>query len=126
MIVFDSYAWLEYFAGTEKGRLVEGIIKSEEEILTPAICIGEIKRKYLKENKKYDSRIKFITKRSKIIRIDFNIALKAASLCHEKGLYMIDALVYASALQVNSELLTGDQHFKKFEKIRFLDYTKGH
>ena len=121
MIVFDSYAWVEYFAGSEKGKVVKKIIESQEEILTPAICIGEIKRKYLKENKEHNSRIDFIIKRSKIIKIDFNIASKAASLCHENNLYMIDALVYASALQVNSELLTGDQHLKKLEKIKFLE-----
>jgi predicted nucleic acid-binding protein len=120
MIVFDSYAWLEYFSGSEKGKTVREIIKSSEEILTPSICIAEIKRKYLKENKKYDSRVKFIITRSKIIKIDLNISLLAADISHENKLYMIDALVYACSLSAKSELLTGDQHFKRFKKIRFL------
>ena len=46
MIVFDSYAWLEYFSGSSKGNVVKGIIGSSEEILTPSICLAEIKRKY--------------------------------------------------------------------------------
>ncbi len=120
MIVFDSYAWIEYFAGSEKGKIVREIIKSNEEILTPSICIAEIKRKYLRENKKYDSRIKFIIMRSKIIKIDLNLSLLAADLSHKNKLYLIDSLVYACSLSAKSELLTGDQHFKGFEKVRFL------
>ena len=121
MIVFDSYAWLEYFSGSKKGGVVKAILESEEEILTPAICIAEIKRKYLKEKKEHESRIKFIVSRSKIIKIDFNIALTGASLSEENNLYLIDALVYACAISTNSNLLTGDQHFKGFEKVQFLD-----
>lgn len=120
MIVFDSYAWLEYFAGTEKGRIVKGIINSKEEILTPSICLSEIKRKYLREKKEYKSRIKFIITRSKIIKIDLEISLLAADLSYKNKLYMIDATVYACAIFVNSDLLTGDKHFKGMNKIRFL------
>lgn len=120
MIVFDSYAWLEYFSGSVKGKIVNNIIESQDEILTPAVCVAEIKRKYLKENKEFDSRIKFIIKRSKIIKIDFDIALIAGSLSEKYDLYLIDALIYASALSTNSELLTGDLHFKGLEKVRFL------
>ena len=99
----------------------EMIIESQEEIFTPAVCIAEIKRKYLKESKEFKTRIDFIIKRSKVIKIDLDISLNAASLCEEKELYMVDAIVYASALQNNSELLTGDLHLKGFEKVRFLD-----
>ena len=120
MIVFDSYAWLEYFAGSEKGQTVKEIIGSDEEILTPSVCVSEIKRKYLKEKKEYRSRIKFITTRSKIMKIDLDISLLAGDLSYKNKLYMIDALVYACALFIKSELLTGDQHFKEMDKIRFL------
>ena len=120
MIVFDSYAWLEYFAGSEKGKIVKGIIESKDEILTPSVCIAEIKRKYLREERKHKSRIKFIIVRSKIIKIDLDISILAADLSYKNKLYMIDAIVYACAIFVNSELLTGDQHFKGMNKIRFL------
>lgn len=121
MIVFDSYAWFEFFAGSPKGRIVKEIIESKEEILTPAVCIAEIKRGYLRENKEYESRINFILNRSKIIKIDFNIAQIAASVSFKNKVHMIDSIIYASALSVNSELLTGDLHLKNFEKIRFLE-----
>ena len=120
MIVFDSYAWLEYFAGSEKGKIVKKIIESNDEILTPSVCISEIKRKYMREKKEYTSRIKFITTRSKIVKIDLDISLLAADLSYKRKLYMIDAIVYACALFIKSDLLTGDQHFKGMDKIIFL------
>lgn len=120
MIVFDSYAWLEFFAGTEKGKIVKRYIESKEEIMTPAVCLAEIKRKYIKENKDFSSRIKFILMRSKIIQIDFKIALLSAEISEKFKLYLIDALVYASARIVKSKLLTGDQHFKNLEEVEIL------
>ena len=121
MIVFDSYAWLEYFSGSKKGKVVKEIIDGSEEILTPSICVAEIKRKYLRENKNPQSRLKFIISRSKVIKIDFNISILAADLSYKYKLYMIDALVYASGVHTNSKILTGDQHFKKLDKVKFLE-----
>lgn len=120
MIVFDSYAWLEYFSGSDKGKIVKEIIESQEEMLTPSICIAEIKKKYLRENKEYKSRIKFITDRSKIVKIDLNISSIAADLSYKNKLYLIDAVVYACAIYIKAEILTGDQHFKGLKNVRFL------
>jgi predicted nucleic acid-binding protein len=120
MIAFDSYAWLEFFAGSEKGKIVARYIESKEEILTPAVCLAEIKRRYLKDKKDYIKRIQFISARSKIIQIDSKIALLSADLSDNFKLYMIDALVYACALITKSKLLTGDQHFKNLENVEML------
>jgi predicted nucleic acid-binding protein len=120
MIVFDSSAWLEYFSGSNKGKVVRDIIESQEEILTPSVCISEIKRKYLREEKEYKSRVKFITDRSKIIKIDLNIASIAADISYKEKLYMVDALVYACAVFVKSSFLTGDHHFEKLKNIKLL------
>jgi len=47
--IIDSYAWLEYFMGTEAGRKVKAIIDSEaNEKLTPSICLAEIYAKILR------------------------------------------------------------------------------
>jgi len=47
--IIDSYAWLEYFMGTEAGRGVKEIIDSEaDEKLTPSICLAETYAKILK------------------------------------------------------------------------------
>ncbi len=121
MIIFDTYAWIEYFIGSSKGKLVREYIDSQEEILTPSICVAEVKYRYLKENNKWEERINFILNRSKIINLTADIALTAAEIKKMYDLYLIDALIYATSLKLNAKLLTGDLHFKKLDNIIFLE-----
>ncbi|MBS3057068.1 MAG: type II toxin-antitoxin system VapC family toxin [Candidatus Diapherotrites archaeon] len=120
MIVFDTYAWIEYFAGSKKGVKVKEIVESTEQIVTPAIVLAEIKSSYLKEGKDFASRISFISGRSSIAALNKEISLLAAELKHKHRLYLVDAIVYATAQSMNAKLLTGDLHFKDLELIEFL------
>jgi len=124
MYTFDSYAWLEYFLAGRKSQEVKEIIDSKEEISTPAIVLSELKVRLVKDKineKQIGEIIEFVILRSKVININKEISLFAADYKIKLNLYLIDALVYASALSVNSELLTGDQHLKGLEKVKFLD-----
>jgi len=124
MYTFDSYAWLEYFLAGTKGKEVLVIVNSKEQILTPSIALAEIKVRLTKD--KIDAEqiagiLDFIGKRSKILNINKEISLLAANLKIKHNLYLIDALIYASAIFTDSELLTGDLHLKGFDKIKFLE-----
>ena len=48
MIVLDSYAWVEYFIGSDSGRVVKECLDGEE-AFTPSIVLAEVARKYLRE-----------------------------------------------------------------------------
>ncbi len=122
-IVFDSFAWIEYFSGAPKGKEVEGVLKSGELIYTPAICLTEIKNRFSRAN--FDSAeiekfISFALRHSMILPIDEHIALSAADLIKKMGLHTVDAIIYASALSVEGRLLTGDAHFKNVPNVEFL------
>ncbi len=112
MKIFDSFAWIEYFAGTERGMKVKNIIDDAEIIYTPSVCLTEIKAKYLREGKNPTKRVNFMGDRSVITPIDKDIALKAAEMKIEHKLHTIDALIYATASVKRGELVTGDAHFK--------------
>ena len=49
MIVFDTYAWVEYFIGSERAIVAKEYIERGEEIVTSDIVLAEIARKYLRE-----------------------------------------------------------------------------
>ena len=51
--------------------------------------------------------------------LDDEIALKAAEFKH-KGFYLVDAIVYATALRNTTGLLTEDKHFKGYDNVIFL------
>lgn len=132
MVVFDTYAWIEYFIGSEKGRKVrEFLIKEDGK--TPSIVLAEIARKYLREGFKKGEirkRLEFIAARTEIINIDVRISMKAAELYlrlldHAKkgGLRtpsLADALIYAMALLSGERLLTGDKLFKGLTKVEYI------
>lgn len=120
-ITFDSYAWIEYFSGSGKGRKVKEYIDENGQIYTPSLCLTEIKAKYIREKKEYIERIEFMLSRSSIIEIGKEIALIAAEIKESESLPSIDAVVYAAAKSRDTTLLTGDMHFKGKKGIAFLE-----
>lgn len=120
-VTFDSSAWIEYFAGTKKGKNVKNYIDKKANIFTPSICLMEIKNKYLREGHKYEDRIDYISAISSIIDINKEIALKGAEIKNKHGLYTIDAVIYAASQLIKSTLITGDHHFQKLKNVIILE-----
>lgn len=129
-IVVDTYAWIEYFRGTEKGRIVKNYLLSTMNIYTPSIVLAEIARKYVRENISEEivrERLKIIDEISTIVDIDLGLALDVAKtylelLKHSRkqGLKqkpsLNDAIVLATARKLKARVITGDQHFKNLEE----------
>lgn len=132
MVVLDTYAWVEYFRGTEKGSVVREFLRKEK-VVTPSIVLPELARKYKREG--FDEpeivkRLFFIESVSEIVEISIEIALKSSELYFE--LYRIakenklrtpslaDAIVYATALVRNDKLITGDRLFKDLEAVIYI------
>lgn len=116
---FDTWAWIEFFAGSRKGERPKNLVESAEEICTPAIALTELKAKFLREKQPYEEYLKFVMQRSRVIPLTAEVALRAAEYKH-KGLHTSDAIIYATSQSVNSTLLTGDPHFNNYEKVEML------
>jgi len=120
MRALDSFAWIEYFMGSRRGAQVREYIEGEGPLYTPAICLTEIKSRYLRERKDPTSRINLILDRSLIIPINTQIALQAADIKQKHKLHTIDAIVYASSRHKDLTLVTGDQHFKGLPNVEII------
>ena len=80
--MIDSYAWIEHFIGSEKGRKVDEIIANADEVYTPDTVLAEIARKYLREGidlQTIEQRLNKVVEASNIICIDAKIAENAAN-----------------------------------------------
>lgn len=122
MIVFDSYAWFEYFFGTTKGQKARDYIENSQEIIvTPAHVFYEIKNKLIRENKPFNDWIKFMSDRSLQEPLTSIIALRAVDLRLKYSLKTTDAFIYATALEKKVNLLTGDQQLKNLPQVEFLN-----
>lgn len=126
--VIDSYAWIEYFMGTERGRKAKIVLDSREhEKLTPSICVAEVYAKALKLEGEQgaENRRAFMKIRSAFHPLDENIAVQAAKLDviqkkTVKGWGLADSIVLATARSTGSFVLTGDKHFEGIEGVEFI------
>ena len=124
-IVFDTYAWAEYFLGTGKGKKVNDFL-NENEVITPILAVIELNCKADKEGWNFDGFLDFIKSKSTISFINWDIA----KLCSQnylevrkkhKDFSLIDSIILSTARVNNSKLLTGDRHFKELDETIFLE-----
>ncbi len=125
--VIDSYAWVQYFTGSELGEKVKTLIESSEEKLTPTICLAEVYSKTLKvESQELAEKQKaFIKEKSALVFLDESIAVESArqNVRMKKeidGWGLADSIVYATAIIKKAEVVTGDEHFKKLKNVFFI------
>jgi len=126
--VIDSYAWLEYFMGTEAGVRAKEIIDStDDEKLTPTICMAEVYSKVLRVEgvDKAEIRRAFIKSRSAVTPLTEEMAVEAAKIDIEMkkeipGWGLADSIVLSTAREKKAKVLTGDEHFKSLEETIFI------
>jgi len=116
MILIDTYAWIEYFKGTEKGKVVEKYL-DEKEIFTPSIVLVELSCKAAKESWNFTEYLKFIKSKSIITGMNEEEIIKCGNIYLEQRrkkpkFGMVDAIIWAISLELKARILTGDEHFK--------------
>lgn len=115
--VIDSYAWIEYFRGTESGKRARRFVEGETSA-TSAVSLAEMKEKYLREKwRTFEEDIAFITSRTSIASVDRETALLAGELNHERketirNWGMADSIILATARIASAKVVTGDRHFE--------------
>ena len=117
-VIVDSFAWIEYFKGSQRGRMASKIIDDVKiPIFTVDACLAELKFWALTESYPVEAILREVQRISNLLSTDSEDWLSSAVIKFEKrktvsGIGMIDCLVIYHAKQLNAEILTGDQHFK--------------
>lgn len=121
MKLVDSCVWAEVLMATPTGQVFKPLMPPQGELLVSTMVLYEL-GKWLARN--VDSQIAdqvlvtLLTAR--VVEPTANIALHAAELSVTYKLHALDALVYATALEHDAELVTCDAHFKDLPQV---DYT---
>lgn len=132
MIVSDSYAWIEYFLGSDSGRIVKDYVDAGE-LVTPSIVLAEVARKYLREGMKEEDvarRLSFIEVSSVVKEIDSELSVAAARAYLElyekaraeelKKPSLTDGIVLATGRTLKAKIITGDEHFKGLDEAVYI------
>ena len=120
--VFDTFAWIEYFNGSESGRKVNGIIESgENDIFSSIITVAEVSSILKRKEKDTELGYKNMINLSRIFFLNTELA-KEAGILHAdirkkiKDFGLADAFVLLTARKLGAKIVTGDPHFKGFKE----------
>jgi predicted nucleic acid-binding protein len=126
----DSYAWIELFLGSEKGKKVVEIVSSADEVITPDLVLAEIGRKYIREGaneKEVKNRLKFIEENSIVVCLDADISIeggKAYLELLEKSKKesknkpaLTDSILLALARKYSAKIVSGDKIFEGMKEV---------
>ena len=132
-IIIDSWAWVEILKLSEAGKAAKGEVERAEDVLTPAIVLAELARKYIREGADQLTVRRWlqgIAEATEVYGIDTELAMMSALASIElaekskkeklepPGLG--DALVLATARANRARVLTGDLHFKGLQETVWL------
>ena len=125
--IIDSYAWVEYFKGSEQGEVAKDFIENKNSA-TSVITIAELSEKYEREGKDFKEDFDFILSQTKIIQLNSEIALLSGKINYEnkkkiKNWGMADAIILATAKNNKSKVVTGDEHFRNLDSVMINDKT---
>lgn len=124
--VLDTFAWIEYFNGSESGKKVSEIIESEEnDIFSSIITIAEVSSILKRKEGNIELGYQTIINLSKISFINLEFAKEAGILHAEtrkkiKDFGMADSIVLLTARKLGAKIITGDPHFKGFKEARLI------
>lgn len=122
--LLDSYAWAEFFDGSEKGRKVKDLIEKKN-IATSVITLAELSDKCARDSRDFGLFLKFIESKATILLLTRDIAVKSGKLKLElrricSDISLADAIHFQTAKSFGTIFVTGDPDFKNINDIIFL------
>lgn len=124
-VLIDSWAWIEFFQGSNAGAAVMGYLDDDQDLIISAVNLAEVYRWILHF---YDERIAeekkaAMKERCLLIDVDEEIAVEAARIKHKLKWGLGNSIVYATARREAASVLTGDGDFQGQNDVIFLNRT---
>lgn len=121
MRLVDTSAWIEWLVGTPLGQTLAPELPDRTQWLVPTIVQLELAKWLTREvgEEKADQVIAF-TETCVVADLDTATALSAAELSSRHKLATADAIIYATALAHDADVLTCDRHFQGLPRTRLL------
>ncbi len=127
LYIIDSYAWVEYFMGSQKGEVLKKLFLDEKNRFAAVeCCLAEIQGWALNNKQDFNTLFKIIRANSTILPLTEHDWINAGKERFEhrktqKDFGLIDAVILVKQMEFNSFIVTGDKHFKGKKNIVFLE-----
>ena len=113
MNLVDTSAWIEYFFGGPNAGHFAAPIEDMEHLLVSVVCLYEVFKKVsLVADEARAFRAVAQMKQGRVVPLNEEIALGAATISLRHGLPMADSFIYATAQSEGAVVWTQDSDFK--------------
>ena len=121
MKLVDTCIWIEFTSNTATGQTYERLLREPNKLMLSTMVVYEL-RKWLARHMEPEAADELMTLilTAHVVEPTSTIALQAAELSKTYKLHAMDALIYATALEHDAELVTCDAHFQGLPSV---DYT---
>lgn len=117
----DSSGWIEFFSGGPLADRYESYFKNPRQLITPTIVLYEVYKKIKREQGEEKALLAAGQLNStQVIPLTESLALLAADFSLKYGLAMADAIVYATAQDHRTQLITSDADLKDLPGVVYL------
>jgi predicted nucleic acid-binding protein len=124
MRVVDTSAWIEWILGSETGENVAAELPPDDQWVVPTIVQYELARWLTREMSAAVAASTIAFSTELVVRfLDTEVATKAVDYANRYGLAMADSIIYATAIDTGSDLLTCDAHFAELPQVVY--FAKG-
>ncbi len=113
-LVIDSWAWVELFRKGPRAGQVALEMKKRTDVLVSAVSVFEVGRRMQRDYGKQScmDSARVMLQKARVVPVTVEETYTAFHLIQEHKLHATDALIYATAVNHDCKLLTGDPHFK--------------
>jgi predicted nucleic acid-binding protein len=125
MKLFDTCVWIEIILGGPTGEVFKPMYLDKQNTLVPSLVQFELRRWALRQYSAATvDQITLTLRETTVVQTTERIALLAADVAIAHKLHALDALIYATALEHDAELVTCDAHFKDLPQVEYTPKIK--
>jgi predicted nucleic acid-binding protein len=117
----DSCGWLEYLAEGPNASFFAEPLENIDSLIVPSICILEVFKSILQQRSQAEAlQVATSMRQGKVIPLDTDLALAAASLGLRHRLPLADAVILATAQASDAVIWTQDSDFESLGNVKYV------
>jgi len=122
LFLVDSSGWVEFLGDGPRAGKFAPYFEREERLIVPTVVVYEVYKKLLSAHgSSAADRFLSAALRARVVAFDERLALLAARVSLERRLAMADAMIYATALAAEAQLVTMDTHFRGLPGVTVIE-----
>ena len=120
MRAVDTSAWIEWIVDSSIGGRIRDEVPELRDLIVPTIVQLELAKWLAREAPQRKVDVIEVTSRCLVVLLDTPLSLHAAEVSNRYRLATADAIIYATALEHDADLLTCDAHFKDLPQVVYI------